>query len=135
MEQLLLHLVGDYIIQNDNVGIRKKEKSLTGLFYCIFHSITYALIFLLITTWEGVVLIGISHFLIDRWNIVAYFTAFKNNVYKKIHKNNKIKKRLDLSNFGYIKERPFSITIWLYIIHDNIFHLLFNYIIIWYFSS
>jgi len=27
MGQILLHLFGDYIIQNNHVGVRKKEKS------------------------------------------------------------------------------------------------------------
>lgn len=122
MEQLLLHLFGDYILQNDNVGVRKKEKSFTGLFYCIYHCITYSLAFLLITNYKAVILIAIGHFLIDRWNFVGHFIGTKNFV-------------KDLSNFGYKKERPFAISIWLYIIQDNIFHLLWNYFIIFYFKN
>lgn len=121
MEQLLLHLFGDFTIQNDNIALRKKEKSITGLLYCIFHCITYSIPFLLITNWKACVLIGLGHFLIDRWNIVGYFNMTKNFV-----------KTLD--NFGYKSERPFAITIWLYIIQDNTFHLIWNYFIILYFT-
>lgn len=114
MEQILLHLFGDYILQNDNVGLRKKEKSLTGLAYCIFHCITYSLPFFLITNWLGVLLIAIGHFVIDRWNLVGHFIKAKNFV-----------KTMD--NFGYKPERPFAITIWLYIIQDNTVHVIWNY--------
>jgi len=118
MLQLILHLFGDFVIQNDNVGLRKKEKSLTGLVYCIFHCITYSIPFLLITNWKSCILIAIGHFLIDRWNFVGYFNKTKNFV-------------KTLENFGCKPERPFAITIWLYIITDNTFHLIWNYGVIW----
>ncbi len=114
MEQILLHLFGDYIIQNDNTTLRKCEKSLTGFFYCLFHCVMYSLPFLLLTTWGGVILIAIGHFILDRWNVVPYFIALKN----------------DVSNFGFPKERPKWMTTWLYIIQDNIIHLIWNYLII-----
>ncbi len=137
MEQLLLHFFGDYIIQNDHVGVRKKENSLTGLYYCLFHCITYSLPFLLIVSWEAVLLIGIGHFFLDRWNIVAYFTALKNNVYKKIPPGLEgiAEKKLDVSNLGYPIDRPKFMSIWLYIIHDNVLHVIWNYFIILTFSQ
>jgi hypothetical protein len=119
MIQLLLHLFGDFIIQNDNVGVRKKEHSWVGFWYCLYHCITYALIFLLITNWKACIFIGIGHFIIDRWNIVGHFIQTKNFV-------------KTLENFGYKKERPFAVTVWLYIIQDNTFHLIWNYLIILY---
>lgn len=122
MIQLLLHLFGDYILQNDNVGLRKKEKSLTGLIYCIFHCITYAIPFLLITSIYGIILIGVGHFLVDRWNLVGHFIKRKNFV-------------KTLENFGHKPERPFAVTVWLYIIQDNIIHLIWNYIVIWFFYN
>lgn len=136
MEQILLHLFGDFIIQNDNVGVRKKEKSLTGLLYCIFHCITYSIPFILITNWYGVMLIAIGHFVIDRWNIIGNYIALKNNVYTEVHTVNetKIKRVLNTKNFGYKSERPFAVTIWLYIIQDNSIHLIWNYLVILYFT-
>lgn len=122
MEQLLLHLFGDFILQNDNVGLRKKERSLTGLLYCIYHCITYAIPFLLITDWMACILIGIGHFLVDRWNVVGHFIKTKNFVD-------------GVSNFGYKPERPFVVTVWLYIIQDNTIHLIWNYGVIWLFSA
>jgi len=120
MEQLLLHLFGDYIIQNDYVALNKKKNTLKGWFYCIFHCITYALPFLLITNWKAVIGIGLSHFLFDKTNIVAYFLKIRNNA-------------PDISNFGHIQSRPFAISVWLNIFTDNTFHLICNYFFIWYF--
>jgi hypothetical protein len=122
MEQLLLHLFGDFILQNDSVALRKKERSWTGLLYCIYHCITYSIPFLLITNWKACILIGIGHFLIDRWNIVGYFIKTKNFV-------------KTLENFGHKPERPFAITAWLYIIQDNTIHLIWNFFIIYMFAK
>ena len=38
----------------------------------------------------------------------------------------------DISNFGFGVERPFAITIWLYIICDNLLHIICNYIALLY---
>ena len=130
MEQLLLHLFGDYIIQNDNVGTRKKENSLTGLYYCLWHCITYALPFFLITNWLGVLLIAVTHFIIDRWYIVGYFIALKNNVYKNHPGGAYYGHHLDVSNCGYKLDTPKYLSIWLYIVQDNTIHLIINFAII-----
>lgn len=119
MIQILLHLFGDFIIQNDNIGVRKKEKSWTGLFYCLFHCFTYGLCFLLITTWDKALLIGLFHFIIDRWDLVSKFISIKNLTFK-------------TTNFGYKDSRPIFMTAWLYIIQDNTFHIIINYLIIKY---
>lgn len=118
MIQLLLHLFGDFILQNDYVGTRKKEKSLTGRLYCIYHCITYALPFFLVTDWRGVILIGLGHFIIDRWMVVAHFIKLKNF-------------QPNIDNLGYTKETPKFMSTWLYIIQDNTIHLIWNFFIIY----
>ncbi len=118
MIQLLLHLFGDFILQNDYVGTRKKEKSLTGLLYCIYHCVTYSLPFFLVTDWRGVILIGLGHFIIDRWMVVAHFIKLKNF-------------QPNIENLGYTKETPKFMSTWLYIIQDNTIHLIWNFLIIY----
>lgn len=122
MEQLLLHLFGDYILQNNTVGTRKKEKSMAGLLYCIFHCITYAIPFLLITNWKACLAIAVGHFLIDRWYVVSWFIGTKNF-------------ETDGSNLGFPKETPPWMSTWLYIIQDNTLHLIWNYFIILYIGN
>jgi hypothetical protein len=133
MEQLLLHLFGDFIVQNDYVALNKKNNTLKGWIYCFFHCITYALPFLLITNWKAVIGIGLTHFIIDKTNIVAYFLAIRNNVVKEGENLCDGWHTLDVSNFGFLPERPFAITIWLLIFTDNTLHLICNYLFILYF--
>ncbi len=119
MEQLLLHGLGDYIIQTDWMAQNKKKKGLMGFIACQIHCITYSLPFFLIGSWQAVLAIYLSHFAIDRTKILDYALAWKNNV--------KMGKKLDISNFGFKRERPFAISVWLYIITDNVLHLICNY--------
>lgn len=124
IEQLLLHGIGDYIIQNDWMGTTKKKKGWMGFLACLIHCVTYSLPFLLIGTYTQVFLIFITHFIIDRYHLVDYFGAIKNNVKNSF--------TYDISNWGFKLERPKVLTLWLYIITDNIFHLIINYLILKY---
>lgn len=139
MEQLLLHLLGDYILQSDVMAINKKKNTVKGYLYCTLHSILYALPFLIITNYLAVILIAVTHFVIDKTNIISYFLAFRNNVkrHNSIMEVDRegirevvLDKHYDISNFGFNKDRPFAISIWLNIITDNTVHLIINYIII-----
>jgi hypothetical protein len=121
MEQLLLHLFGDFIIQNDYVALNKKKNTLKGWLYCLWHCITYALPFLLITNLMAVIGIAVTHFIIDKSNVVVWFLKYRNFA-------------PDVSNFGFLSERPFAVTIWLSIFMDNTLHLICNYLLIIYVS-
>lgn len=48
MEQLILHLLGDYVIQTNWMANNKEKYT----FPCLIHCITYALPFLLIADWK-----------------------------------------------------------------------------------
>ncbi len=116
MEQLILHLFGDFILQNDWMALNKKEKGFKGAIACFTHCLLYALPFLLITGLTQVFLIFITDYIIDRYNFVTWFLSKRNGV--------------DMSNFGFSKDRPTFITVWLNIITDNAFHIIGNYAII-----
>lgn len=121
MEQLILHGIGDYFLQTDYQGLNKKNPGLKGFLICLKHCITYSLPFFLIGSWQAVSVIFITHFIIDRTNLVAYLLAFKNNVTTE-------EGNYDITNFGFGHNRPFAISIWLYIITDNILHIICNYL-------
>lgn len=129
MLQLIFHAIGDYLIQNDWMALNKKLRTWKGELACQIHCITYALPFKFICSWEAVAVIYITHYLIDRFNFVAYYLAFKNGMWKR-YASGAI--RLDVSNFGFGLDRPNFIAIWLYIIVDNIFHIICNYAAITY---
>lgn len=153
MLQLILHGIGDYFVQTDKWALNKKKKGNYGLWCCFIHCLTYSLPFIFIGGFAATGIIFITHFIIDRTNIVAYALAWKNGVRKyQIHdtqgylidlpKEEHIKDTLkfkmatvtyDISNFGFGLERPFAITIWLYIICDNLCHIICNYVALKYF--
>jgi hypothetical protein len=115
MEQLLLHAIGDYLVQNDWMALNKKKLSWKGELACQIHCITYSLPFAFIGSWWAVLAIYLSHYIIDRTNIIGWFLAVRNGVF-------------NTENFGFGKERPTFITVWLYIITDNVFHIICNYL-------
>jgi len=119
MIQLLLHAIGNFIIKNDWIDLHKKAKTWKGELACQIHCITYSLPFALIGSWWAVLAIYVSHYIIDRTHIVDWFLAIRNGVF-------------NIENFGFSPERPAVITIWLYIITDNIFHIICNYFALMY---
>ncbi len=143
MLQLILHGIGDYYTQTDEMALNKKNKGWFGFRQCLIHCILYSLPFLFIGSWQAVVVIFITHFIIDRTNIISYALAWKNGVKKyqkydsqgyliEVGKDESTIITYDISNFGYGKERPFAITIWLYIICDNLAHIICNYLALTY---
>ena len=128
MLQLILHGIGDYFVQNDWMALNKKKKGWQGELACQIHCITYSLPFTFIGSWYAVLVIYITHYAIDRTNIIAYALAIKNGVKKGTGVVNSSLLPYDISNFGFGKERPMFITIWLYIITDNLCHIICNYL-------
>lgn len=144
MEQLILHGIGDFFIQTDKWALNKKKKGSFGLWCCFIHCLTYSLSFLMIGSPLAVLAIFLSHFAIDRTNGLAYVLAWKNKVTKticikhndddymschqKISRNCIPKTLFDISNFGFRLDKPFAISIWLYIITDNLLHIICNYL-------
>ena len=131
MLQLILHVFGDYFLQTDWQALNKKKPGFIGFWTCLKHCALYSTPFLLLGSWKAVLVIFITHFIIDRTNIVAYLLAIKNNVRKQ-----QTAKMMpvsfpctyDISNFGLGLDRPFAISIWIYIIVDNLFHIVCNYL-------
>ncbi len=124
MEQLILHGIGDYFIQTDEWAAGKKNKGLYGLKCCLLHCITYSIPFLLIGSPIAVLVIFITHFAFDRTNWIAYALAWKNGAYK----GNDKTLGYDISNFGFWQTKPKYMSIWLFIITDNICHIICNYL-------
>lgn len=132
MIELILHGIGDYFLQTDKQAVGKKHKGLYGFKCCLIHCITYSLPFLFIGSYTAVLAIFISHFIIDRSNLVAYIIAIKNDTKKPRVPDGKMEYSFpdmyDISNFGYGLQRPFALSIWLYIICDNLLHIICNHL-------
>lgn len=133
--QLLAHLWGDYILQSDWMALNKSKRS----WPCLVHVILYTACFLFVTTsWKALAVIGVTHFLIDRFGLARYVVWVKNHlapvtVVKELGSEIEWMKRYpsfwqSCSVTGYSADRPIWLTLWLLIAADNTLHLTINYI-------
>jgi len=142
MEQILAHIFGDYIFQSDWMALNKSKRSLP----CFVHVMIYTSVFLLLTTsWKALLVIGVFHFIFDRFPvIIRRLIWFKNHLGPgfKFVPFNKCEVTGYYDNIlNELTNKPFTdylvngygprlnyITVWLYIITDNALHLLTNYL-------
>jgi len=117
MEQLLLHLIGDYITQSDWMALNKTKNS----FACLCHVTLYSIPFYFIASWKALIIIYVTHFFIDRFRLARYVVFIKNFIGDK-------PKWSDCQVTGYPSDRPLWMTVWLMIVADNILHLSINYL-------
>lgn len=119
MEQLLAHLIGDYVLQSHDMAVNKTKNS----YWALYHAIMYSLPFVLLThNLITLLIICITHFLIDRFRLAIYITKLKNYLFGKFDTS-----VFDLSN-GYVKETPIWLSTWLIILLDNTMHMSINYL-------
>jgi hypothetical protein len=121
MIELILHGIGDYFLQTDYQALNKKKSGLFGIKQCLIHCTTYSIPFFFFYNWKVALVVFITHYIIDRTNLVAWLLAYKNGI-------------RTIENFGFGLERPFAISIWLYIICDNLLHIICNHLSILYLS-
>ena len=130
---LLCHFVGDYYLQSDWMALNKNKQTIP----CLVHVILYTLCFLPFVSWPALAVIGVSHFIIDRFSIKR-FIWFKNHLNPKFEYppfdqcniTGYYDKRVDeldaktLATYG--PGRPVHLTLMLYIVSDNTLHLICN---------
>jgi len=71
---ILGHLVGDYLLQNKSMMLKKSEKNFNGVLWCTLHCLIYtAAVCLFLWTLNPWVILAIfaSHWPIDRWSLGA----------------------------------------------------------------
>lgn len=140
MQQLILHLVGDYILQSDWAANNKTSNS----FACFVHVCLYSVGFLLLKpSWAAFSVIFITHFFIDRFRLAKYlcyaknFLAPLNVIFEKDEKDlTAFEPDLFVEKYrwenckatGYPSETPAWLAVWLMIIADNTLHLAINYL-------
>ncbi|MFQ5935937.1 MAG: DUF3307 domain-containing protein [Acidiferrobacterales bacterium] len=123
MEQLLAHLVGDYILQTSYMAERKVRSWPVAL----LHAIVYTLPFTFITlSPAALAVICLSHAVIDRYRLAHYVAMAKNMA------GDPKNWRDYVTYTGYAEGTPAWMAVWLVIITDNTIHLLVNYFAIKY---
>ncbi len=74
---LLGHLVGDYLLRNDWMALRKNQPG--GWWPCTVHASFYTLAVVLFTQdfrWQWVAIVFASHWPIDRWSLANYWRKY-----------------------------------------------------------
>lgn len=117
MEQILLHLIGDYVTQTNKMAMYKAS----SWFWASLHGLVYAFPFLLIGSPLAVLVIGLTHVLIDHYRL-ARFVIFAKNWITEPHL-----KWVDCRHTGFTSSLPDYLAVWLLIITDNVLHLVINY--------
>lgn len=118
-DQLIAHAVGDYIIQSDWMASEKTKNSVATA----VHATTYTLPFLLLCqSIPALLVVCLSHFIIDRWRLARYVVFAKNFLGPKWSRH----PWKDCSVTGYSKSRPDWLAFWLLIVADNTLHVLIN---------
>lgn len=132
MTLLLAHLVGDYVLQTNHVARVKTKSS----FVCLFHALLYTLPFLVLswTVYRSVVLaalvvIGVTHFVIDRWRLARMFLWVRNQCSPVLFRYS----WREAGVYGEAPGEPSYIAFWTLVIVDNTFHLLINQAVWWWF--
>lgn len=72
---LVLHLFGDYLLQSDWMAQRKTTSSVPAAAHAIVYTAPF---WLLMPSWWAMLLVGGTHFVIDRWRLARYVCWAKN---------------------------------------------------------
>jgi Protein of unknown function (DUF3307) len=115
---LICHMVGDYVLQTDAMAQRKTRDSL----WCAFHALTYGMVFLVVRpSPAALVVVIVTHFLIDRFRLARYVIAVKNATTDPANA-----RAFFASPTGYLAETPPWMAVWLFIACDNTLHVAIN---------
>jgi len=97
------------------MALNKGKNTIKGYFACWLHATIYSLPFLLIGSLNSFFFIYVSHFLIDKYRLAIPLIKLKNWNWKS-------------KNFGFNSETPAWMAVWLFIIIDNLLHIICNYL-------
>lgn len=114
-DQIVAHLIGDYIFQSHWMATEKTKQSLAAA----VHAATYTLPFLFLTQSPlALAFILGTHFLIDRFRLARFVVWLKNGyLFTEIG---------PATATGYHNDVPPWLAVWLLIIADNTIHLICN---------
>ena len=123
MEQILAHLIGDYLLQSSYMALHKTRRASVAL----LHATLYTVPFLFITlSPAALAMIFGTHAMIDRYRLARYVAMARNMLGDPHHW------RQYRTATGYLAATPAWLTAWLEIVIDNTMHLTINYLAIRY---
>lgn len=159
-DQILCHMIGDYLLQSDWMAQRKTRERLAAVMHCWTYCIPFAVMLyfqgrpLNMKAVAAICAIYSAHYFIDRFRLARYVCWLKNflaprwirtegvrekNVTTNGHRCVHIVPRYqqnhdweDCKATGYYLGNPVWLSTWLMIITDNTLHVLINGIVLYY---
>lgn len=127
MTPLILHLIGDYVLQSQWMAENKTRSSAAAAAHALVYSLPFLILRPSLNAW---LVILVTHFLIDRFGLARYVVWLK-NVFFSPHKpcDRNYNDRYRWSNCkatGYPSDLPPWLSVWLLIAADNTLHLTIN---------
>lgn len=117
-DQLVMHAIGDYVLQSDWMAINKTKRWLPA----VTHALVYSMGFRAFTdSWTAMAVIIGTHYLIDRYRLARYVVWAKNW----LSPGDNLPWR-ECTGTGYPPDRPAWMAVWLMIAADNIIHVVIN---------
>ena len=126
-DQLLAHAIGDYIMQSHWMACQKTRRS----WVCAVHVLSYSLPFFVLarpSVMAFLIIVG-SHYLIDRYGLAYHVVLAKNQI---APASGRVA-RWESGSTGYPATVPTYISAWLFVIADNILHVICNGLALKYF--
>ena len=118
MEQLILHLIGDYVTQTDWMARNKTHR----MGVAALHAFIYSLPFLLLSpSLLAILVIFSTHAVIDHFRLARFVIYAKNKI------TDPQLAWADAFETGHSKDTPPWLAFWLLILVDNTMHLAINY--------
>jgi hypothetical protein len=121
MEQLILHLLGDYVTQSDWMANEKTKSSVAAGAHAVLYSLPFVLIG---PSPNAFAVILVTHFLIDRFRLARYVAYAKNFLGPRAYWY----PWAECASTGYHEDRPAWLAVWLMIAADNTLHLGINHL-------
>jgi hypothetical protein len=90
----------------------KVKNTLEGYLACLVHCLLYSIPFYFIASFNALLVIFFTHFLIDKFRLAKYLCQLKN---------------WTKDPSGFDSNTPAFLAVWLLIIVDNIIHITINY--------
>ncbi|MCG3162412.1 MAG: hypothetical protein JMDDDDMK_03662 [Acidobacteria bacterium] len=119
-DQLLAHVVGDYILQSDWMATEKTKRSVAAAAHAVSYAVPFVIAFR--PSWAALAVITGTHFVIDRWRLARFVIYAKNFMAPR----SKWASWSDCAGTGYHKDVPPWLSVWLLIIVDNTMHVFIN---------
>lgn len=123
-DQLVAHLIGDYVLQSDWMAAEKTKKIWVAIFHAIFYSLPFIFILNGVSV-PALAVIVLTHAVIDRWRLARYVTWAKNWIAMKFD-GDPIPPWSQCKGTGFDPEKPAWMAVWLLIITDNVMHIIIN---------